>query len=186
MTASSRRSLRSLLVTDEFPYFRYHPDRMATGSVVASDAACVCCGRERGYVYTGPVYAAEQPGGRLCPWCIADGTAAARYEAQFCGDVVGGDVSREVLMAIAERTPGFTGWRDEQWLLHCADGAAFLGRAGATELAAHPDRREISYWGWPPDQIDHFLDSLDKAGQPTAYLFRCRVCAIYLAYMDFT
>ncbi|MEU3185387.1 CbrC family protein [Streptomyces sp. NPDC006923] len=66
-----------------------------------------------------------------------------------------------------------------------------MGRAGATELAAHPDaletfRREISYWGWPPDQIDHFLDSLDKAGQPSAYLFRCRVCAIYLAYVDFT
>ncbi|MFD4788108.1 CbrC family protein [Streptomyces sp. NPDC058459] len=114
MTASSRRSSRSLLVTGEIPYFRYHPDPMATGSVVASDAACACRGRERGYVYTGPVYAAEQLGGRLCPWCIADGTAAARYEAQFCGDVVGDDVSREVLMAIAERTLGFTGWQEEQ------------------------------------------------------------------------
>ncbi|MFD4788107.1 CbrC family protein [Streptomyces sp. NPDC058459] len=69
----------------------------------------------------------------------------------------------------------------------CLPGA----RAGATELAAHPDaletiRREISCWVWTPDQIDHFLDSLDKAGQPTAYLFRCRVCVICLAYVDFT
>ncbi|MER7195929.1 CbrC family protein [Streptomyces flaveolus] len=30
-------------------------------------------GRE--YVYAGPVYAAGEPG-QLCPWCIADGSAA--------------------------------------------------------------------------------------------------------------
>nr|WP_236573977.1 CbrC family protein [Streptomyces sp. GS7] len=64
---------------------------------MVSDAACVCCGKKRGYVYAGPVYAAEEPDGRLCPWCIAGGSAAGRYEAHFSGDVVGDDVAREVL-----------------------------------------------------------------------------------------
>jgi uncharacterized protein CbrC (UPF0167 family) len=164
---------------------------LATGSVVATDVACVCCQKDRGYAYTGPVYSAEEPGGRLCPWCIADGSATAKYDAQFSGGTVRGDVPREVLLAIAERTPGFTGWQDEQWLLHCGDGAAFLGRAGTSELAAHPDavesiRLEISGWSWPSDQVEEYLSTLDKDGQPTAYLFRCRVCRAHLAYSDFT
>lgn len=34
-------------------------------------------------------------------------------------------------------------------------------------------------WGWPPDQVEHFLGSLDKGDQP-AYLFRCRGCVTHL------
>jgi uncharacterized protein CbrC (UPF0167 family) len=177
-------------VTEPLPEFPYHPDPLATGSVTVSGAACACCGQARGYVYTGPVYTAGEPG-RLCPWCIADGSAARRYEAHFTADVAGGEVARAVLVAIAERTPGFTAWQDGQWLTHCGDAAAFLGRAGACELARHPDalqslRQDIRSWGWPDAQIDGFLASLDSDGQPTAYLFRCRTCATHLAYADFT
>ncbi|WP_264169817.1 CbrC family protein [Burkholderia cepacia] len=41
------------------PAFRYHPDPLATGSVIRSDARCVCCGDARGYVYAGPVHAVD-------------------------------------------------------------------------------------------------------------------------------
>ena len=37
-----------------------------------------------GLVYVGPVFAAhDDVDGPLCPWCIADGTAAERFEAEF-------------------------------------------------------------------------------------------------------
>ncbi|WP_078869341.1 CbrC family protein [Streptomyces sp. NRRL B-1347] len=45
--------------------------------------------------------------------------------------------------------------------------------------------RESNGWGWPSEQVEHFLGSLDKDGEATAYLFRCRVCAAHLAYADF-
>jgi uncharacterized protein CbrC (UPF0167 family) len=38
----------------------------------------------------------------------------------------------------------------------------------------------------PQDGFESVLASLDKDGQPTAYLFRCRACATHLAYADFT
>jgi uncharacterized protein len=47
-------------------------------------------------------------------------------------------------------------------------------------------RREANGWGRPPADIEHHLGSLTKNGQPTAYLFRCRVCETHLAYADFT
>jgi uncharacterized protein len=124
--------------------------------VVESDASCRACGQARGYVYTGPVYSTEELKDALCPWCIADGSAAETFGAEFTdvGADVPDDVPREVLEELAYRTPGFSGWQQEHWLYHCGDGAAFLGVA---------DRRD----------------------GVTAYLFRCRHCGQHIAYTDF-
>ena len=112
----------------ELPGFRYHPYPLATGSVVESDATCAACGKTRGYVYTGPVYMQDEPEA-LCPWCIADGTAAETFGAELTDFGVGvpDDVPREVLEELAFRTPGFSGWQQEHWLYHCGDAAEFHG-----------------------------------------------------------
>jgi uncharacterized protein len=177
-----------------FPSFPYHPDPVRTGSVVESDVRCLACGQARGCIYTGPVYSAhdEELFDALCPWCIADGTAAAQFEAEFT-DIGGGvpdDVPRSVTEAVATRTPGFSGWQQDRWLYHCGDGAAFLGRAGRTELEDYPDaldmlRHEHDGYGWSEDVVAEHLAGLDKDGDATAYLFQCRHCGTHLAYSDF-
>ena len=168
------------------PSFPYHPDPVATGSVVTSDSVCSCCGQARGFVYTGPVYAVDDVEA-LCPWCIADGSAAARFEATFTDAFAPDGVDPSVVDEICLRTPGFSGWQQEEWLFHCGDGAAFLGRAGFAGLDADAlaaVRRELA--PWPADQIDHYLAALSLDEPPTAYLFRCRVCGTQLAYTDST
>ncbi|MFK4101372.1 CbrC family protein [Streptomyces sp. NPDC019531] len=167
------------------PRFPYHPNPVATGSVTTSDSPCVCCGQERGWVYTGPVYAADAPDSGICPYCIAFGKAAERYDASFA-DGIEGDVPEDVVTAVLRRTPGFFAWQSPHWLTHCGDGAEFLGAAGARELKEHPDAVDHLRAQWPDHRFDGFLASLDKDDQPTAYLFRCRVCATHLAYADFT
>jgi uncharacterized protein len=124
-------------VSVELPAFRYHPDPLATGSIQASDGVCVCCKRARGFVYTGPVYAEDDLDDVLCPWCIADGSAHERFDAEFAdADDVGGgsDVPRNVVDEVAFRTPGFTGWQQERWKTHCGDAAAYLGQADTSDL----------------------------------------------------
>jgi uncharacterized protein len=180
-------------VTEPLPSFRYHPDPLGTGVVVESDAGCLACGQARGFIYRGPVYSAdpEELSEALCPWCIADGSAAARFDAHFT-DVDWGvpdDVPQAVTETIATRTPGFMGWQGERWLYHCADGAAYLGAAGRRELEAYPGaletlRREVDEYGWSAEEVEEFLDGLDKDGDHTAYLFACRHCGTHLAYAD--
>ena len=177
----------------DLPDFPYHPDPIATGSIERSETECLACGKTRGFIYTGPVYAVEELDEVICPWCIADGTAASKFNAQFTdvGWGVPDGVREEVIEAIAKRTPGFNGWQQEYWLYHCNDGAAFLGRVGSKELQQHPDaiemlRREGEERGWDSDQIAGYLRALDKDGGATAYLFRCRHCGVHLAYSDFT
>jgi uncharacterized protein CbrC (UPF0167 family) len=161
--------------------------------VVESDVVCLACDQRRGYIYTGPVFAVDELDEALCPWCIADGNAAEKFDAEFTDVGVGlpSDVPRDVMQEIARRTPGFSGWQQEHWLYHCSDGAVFLGRAGRIELEPHPEaievlRHEHDEYGWSPEQVDDYLASLNKDDQPTAYLFRCRHCGQHLAYSDFT
>lgn len=154
----------------DLPAFPYHPEPVANGVIVESDVACVVCGQRRGAIYTGPVYSEEELNETLCPWCIADGTATARFGAEFL-DVqnAGDDVPREVLDALVQRTPGFHAWQDPQWMFHCGDGAVFLGAVPRARLGEHPGA----------------VESLDlDVEDASALLFRCRHCATHLAYID--
>lgn len=73
------------------PKFKYHPDPVGTGSIVESDVECCCCGKTRGYIYVGPVYAEEEYEECICPWCIADGSARKKLDARFTDEaLVGG------------------------------------------------------------------------------------------------
>jgi uncharacterized protein CbrC (UPF0167 family) len=177
---------------DALPDFRYHPDPVGTGSVVASAVDCACCGQRRPFTYVGPVYAAEDLDDRLCPWCIGDGRAAAMFSAEFTDGQwrAPGDVPADVADAILHRTPGFTGWQESRWMHHRGDAAEFHGRVGAPELAAFPDalaylRSEAAEFDWPVAQVQEYLQALSLDGQPTAYLFGCRHCKAHLAYSDF-
>jgi uncharacterized protein CbrC (UPF0167 family) len=151
----------------------------------------VVCGQSRGSIYTGPVYAVEELIDCLCPWCIEDGSAAEKFEAEFT-DVGGGvpaDVPSAVLNHLATRTPGFTAWQQEHWLYHCSDAAAFLGRVGWDEVQLHEDAvesllREHPEHGSTAREAQSFLASLSTDGDATAYLFRCRHCGRHLAYSD--
>ena len=163
------------------PTFAYHPDPVSTGSIVRSDEACEACEQVRGYVYSGPVYSVQEIE-FLCPWCIADGSAARGFAAEFSTvEAVPGDVPAAVLDEILHRTPGFAGWQQERWLFHCSDGAQFEGRVGHEDVAPLPGVVEmIAADGWHEDALRH----MSADGDLTGYLFSCRHCSARLAYAD--
>ncbi len=176
------------------PHFKYHPDPIATGSVEASDAECECCGQRRGYIYVGSVYAEKELSECLCPWCIADGSAHEKFDAEFTDAAgVGGyskpmAISKEVVEELAFRTPGFIGWQQEYWLACCGDAAAFVGRAGHAELESRWPNAIVSIQkdSGMADGADwrSYLHALDKNGSPTAYVFQCLHCGRHLGYSD--
>jgi uncharacterized protein len=175
------------------PVFKYHPDPIATGSVVESSNSCRRCGQQRGYIYAGPVFSDVELDEAICPWCIADGSAAREFDAEFTD--AGGvgaygswdEVPAEVVEEVSRRTPGFNGWQQERWWTHCGDAAEFLGRAGQKEL-------ETSWASAVPAiQVDAEMDDenwreyfalLDANGSPTGYVFRCRHCGQLGGYSD--
>jgi uncharacterized protein CbrC (UPF0167 family) len=174
-----------------FPAFRYHPDPIASGSIQVDTQRCEICKKRRGYSYAGPLYSEIDAEPVICPWCIADGSAADALDCEFCdvGEEAPDEIPPEVLDAIATRTPGFSAWQQEHWLYHCDDAAAFLGPAGSDDLARFPDaveslRLEQEKLGWSQDEVGAHLAYLDRESEPTAYLLVCLHCGKHLAYSD--
>jgi uncharacterized protein len=177
----------------ELPTFRYHPDPVDTGSIELVAVLCAACGENRPAAYTGPVYAEEELDGQLCPWCIADGSAHEKFDAEFTDAASVGlgwePVPKQVIEEVAFRTPGFSGWQQERWYTHCADAAVFLGQADGNDLsgkwaAAVPAMRAdlaLSDADWV-----HLLEHLAKGrtGSPTAYVFECLHCGQLGGYWD--
>ena len=176
----------------QLPTFRYHPDPISTESIKISANKCVVCGLSRGYIYTGPVYAIGEYQDMICPWCIADGRAYEKLQCVFVGDIgLGGawgePISQSIVEEISHRTPGFSGWQQEQWLTHCQDAAAYLGRFGQSELLMlnREQREQIKQaHGLSQSQWEYMMRWSLKDGSPTLYVFQCLHCGVYGGYSD--
>jgi hypothetical protein len=174
------------------PKFDYHPNPLATGSIIPSNAACDCCGEACGFIYDGPIYT-EEDVDAVCPWCIASGAAHNELGATFTDENgIGGygewePVSKDVIEAVARRTPGFSGWQQEQWWTHCGDAGEFIGPCGIVELEALGVEalaviRESA--GFEGEELELLMSALSRDGSPTAYMFRCRKCGQLGGYWD--
>jgi hypothetical protein len=176
------------------PTFRYHPDPIDTGSVTESDATCVVCGDERGFIYAGPVYAEDDFEDSICPWCVADGSAHESLGATFVdSESFAADTPDSVIAEISERTPGYSAWQAEEWPSCCSDATAFIGPVGIAEIRAKYREREgfvlrqiIYGLGISGGAATRLLESLKRDESPTAYLFKCLHCGEPQVHVDHT
>lgn len=176
----------------DLPVFRYHLDPIASGSIVASSEKCACCKKARGFMYAGPAYSEEDLDDALCPWCIADGSAAKKFDATFVdSEAFDDDASEEAMDTIIERTPGFNTWQTEKWPSCCGEPAAFVTPAGADDIRTRYPRLEgtlmmyiVHQMGISGGAATRTLASLKRDQSPTAFVFKCLHCDGMPAYVD--
>lgn len=171
------------------PIFKYHPDPLSTGSIIQSDAKCSVCGESKGYIYTSTVYCVADLENEICPWCLADGSAAQKFDAAFCDDtpLVEAGLAASIIQEVTTRTPGYDTWQQDVWLAHCADACAFLGDASKEDV------RTIAAEGLPfvgGEWIDQktmraIAQNYHPKGSPAFYKFKCLHCGKLLYAMDF-
>jgi len=176
-------------MSEPLPSFRYHPDPVSTGAVKESKSACICCGRERGFIYVGTAYSINDLDESLCPWCIADGSAAAKMGASFSDSypLLKAGVSDSIVEEVNLRTPGYESWQQEYWLSHCNDACEFHGDASAEDVKnASPEtklcwleeyKQDESGWAW-------VTDGYQPNGDSALYKFKCRHCGLILFGWD--
>jgi hypothetical protein len=177
----------------DFPVFRYHPDSIASGSIVASEQECRCCGRNREYIYAISVNAEEELSEAICPWCIADGTAHAKFDATFVDpNAFDEAVPESVVEEITQRTPGFASWQSERWPGCCKDATAFLMPAGIKEIRTQCYELEGTLMSHIVYDLQisggaatRLLNSLDRDKGPTACVFRCLHCQRHHFHIDY-
>ncbi|QOF80833.1 CbrC family protein [Variovorax sp. 38R] len=179
------------------PVFRYHADPFASGVMRAASDTCECCGQATGYIYDGSFYAVGDAS-QFCPWCIADGSAAAKFDGEFNdADSVGmGEVALPpaVVDEVSRRTPSFFSYQQEQWWAHCNDAGCFLGeiehvdrallasesaRAFKQDMQAQEQLPTEAEWQW-------LLATPSRERHAAVYVFRCLHCGTLGGYSDCT
>lgn len=174
-----------MLFSRKLPTFKYNENPKRNEIIIKSSGVCPVCGKKTEYVYKGPFYSVEEVED-ICPWCIADGSAAEKFDGMFqddasCEEVDNGDYTDELI----HRTPGYCGWQQEEWLSHCGDYCTFVGYVGWKELVDLGIVSDLN------DDFERYelLDDLskkqlEKGGSLQGYLFRCVVCGKYRLAVD--
>lgn len=181
---------RQLALLTKLPFFRYHPNPLATEAfqLLDSSVTCDCCGKSTHISYDGPFYAVKNIA-HLCPECIASGEAARKYDGVFQDECTldSGVESPDKLDELIHRTPGYQGWQQEHWRAHCGDYCAFIGYVGYRELKQMGIVEEIledsvcDEWGTAAEQL---LMDVVNGGSVQGYLFQCLHCGKHLLWID--
>ena len=182
----------------ELPYFKFHPNPVETEAFEYDNVICDCCGKETSVYYSGPFYC-EGNIEALCPWCIASGKAAKKFDGGFQDyasiEGISADPSKaneidypaESLKEVTERTPAYNSWQQGFWLGHCGDLCAFVGYVGWAEIENKLD----DFFDLESDCREFGLDREDlpkvlkNNGSCQGYLFQCLTCKKYRLYFDF-
>ncbi|GMA61589.1 CbrC family protein [Alicyclobacillus fastidiosus] len=178
------------------PTFVYHRDPVQTGAIEPRQIVCAACGEHSPYAYLGPVFADDEIE-QICPWCIEDGQAAAKFDAEFvdatdCEPVA--DASS--LDLLVTRTPGFAGWQQERWLSHCGDFCTYIANIPNTHVKEQEELIQTIDRSTSPS-VDTLLKRLSESHKgpldrlldgETPYrihVFECRHCGIRRGYVDY-
>jgi uncharacterized protein len=173
----------------ELPKFKYHIDPEGNDVIEESDITCVCCGEKRGYIYTGPVYAVEELDDSICPWCIASGDAAKKFDAEFSDShpLLSSGISKEITAEVTQRNPGYVSWQQECWLSHCNDACEFHGDASEEDVK-HASEETKKQWMLDYEGDEKFWNTVTEGYYPKGdnafYKFKCRHCNLVLLGWD--
>jgi len=179
-------------MADALPTFRFHPAPEQSGAVERSPASCRACGRARGWIYTGPCYGETDLDDELCPWCIADGTAHAKFGASFHDMAWPEDTAAADRDEIEQRTPGFATFNPFDWPACCGAPMAYLEPAGIGEVRARHRELEgqlmatiVHELGVSGGAARTLLESLHRDHSPSVHVFGCIRCDTRRAHIDF-
>ena len=161
-------------LSQSLPHFIYHPDPLATGAFVEGEAkVCPSCGKKSNVYYNLLPYCIDNIE-NLCPFCIANGLAAEKFDAEFVQDAEGqGELDPEKDQLLFCQTPGYSSWQGENWLSCCQDYCAYLGTVGTRELKAMGIAEQVLADYEARGEYQDIEEYLVKDGSLCGYLFRC-------------
>lgn len=177
----------------ELPKFKYSQNAYNIDVFQNIEGICSTCNEERQIKYTSSFYSINEPD-YICPWCIANGKAAEKYDGEF-NDYYGIEnvssnssnseaiIPKDLLLEITNKTPSYISWQQEVWLTHCNEPCAFIGYADIKiiEPLLEELSSDIENSGYG---LDFIKSSLSKDGSLVGYLFQCVNCKKHRLHVD--
>ncbi len=163
---------------DDLPTFRFFPDPIREKAFEPGRVVCGCCGKQREWSTT-RMYSAAQDEEPICPWCVADGSAVAKWGGWFnnVDPAIGAEAEE-----IRSRTPRFETWQDFEWLTCCGRPCIYVGEADAEGYAERfaavaAELLASDEFEWSEPGRKEYLLTAERGDSPAVYVFQCQVCS---------
>ena len=171
----------------DLPIFKYQPNALKLEIIKKEKINCPVCEQEREYSYDGGIYAVEEVE-FICPWCIADGKAAEKYDGEYIDSESCEEISdEEKLNELVTQTPNYVSWQQEVWLSHCNDYCSFEDYVGWKEIEHLKDNLSSDIekikteYGITQSEFEEYLVN---EGGIQGYLFKCLHCDQHRLHVD--
>lgn len=178
----------------ELPKFKYSPNAYSIGIFEQEEGVCSVCNEKRQIKYTSSFYSVENPE-YICPWCIANGKAAEKFNGEFndyCGiegvspnpnDSIPA-IPKELLTEITDKTPSYTSWQQEVWLTHCNEPCTFIDYADTETIKPYLEELKEDIDAINQNYGVNMMEYLTKDGGVVGYLFQCVKCGKHRLHID--
>ena len=171
----------------KIPEFPYMPHAYKLGIITKDRHVCDCCEKTVTHMYDGVFYSVHEIT-NLCPWCIAGGAAAMKYNGTFNEFYT--DVPPDINEIVSRRTPAISGWQDIQWESCCNDAMLYLEAIG-TKKALEKYRGNAAFENEihdfePFPEFDQLQAELPDRRESSllVHVFKCRHCGRYRLNFD--
>lgn len=176
-------------MNDKLPIFKYHSDPIQSGVFAPSSKCCPVCNKNNEIEYIGPFYSTYEIDG-ICPWCIANGKAAEKYDLTFIDEDEIEKVNDDFLTEeLTKRTPGFFFPQEDAWPSHCDDYCVLLGGVGAKYIESKINllKADLELIRNQLEITDDVLkaDLIRKNSPLWVGLFQCDNCKSYRLVADY-
>jgi len=178
----------------ELPKFKYSPNAYKLDLFEEKEGICSVCKEKRNLKYTSSFYSIEEPD-YICPWCIASGKAAEKFNGEFndyCG-IEGvspnpndppSEISKKLLQEITNKTPSYVSWQQEVWLTHCNEPCAFIAYVDFEATKPYLEELKEDIETITNDYGTNMIEYLTKDGGTVGYLFQCVKCGKHRLHID--
>ena len=176
----------------DLPNFRYFADPVASGAIGPSENVCSCCSERRGLAYLGNVHPRAANGVEpetICAWCLADGSAARKFNLEFVRRrALSGEILRdEVLVELTTKTPAFAAWQEPKWICHCQDACVFHGDLSLEEAQNPNWTAAAEFLGESVEAAKSLWSEIAanyRPADPSVLKFVCRHCRKVFYQLD--
>ena len=181
------------------PHFPLYPNAYRLQMFEEVAGVCDVCETPRHYRYTGLFYSQEEVG-YICPWCVANGAAAAKFSGRFNDEMgiegtefgaenadgavsVTWTISDADISLVSRHTPAYQTWQQGKWLVCCGKPCVFVDYADSAMLAPiwHEIEADVMNNGIPVDWVKLHLQ---VDGDFASYLFQCLACGKHRLHID--
>lgn len=174
-------------MTENLPDFPYYADPLTDGCFEERAITCEVCGQHRKWAYIGGMYAENDPES-ICPWCVADGSAAAKFNGMFQDASFSNTATPESVNAVLTRTPTVAFWNPIHWPDHCGECCTYVGDVQPDQhgdlLQLATIQQDLSSIGAQTRLTPEEVLNGSANGSLWLRLFNCRHCDAYRLALD--